>query len=109
VKVDFFTPPSSRIRFERNLNLLAEAYNHGRFDVASGLSRTFDSLRRVRYLPNHRIDLLTVDESTRLSANMMTRLLDHESAPVEHPLPNDDAPNDNLDADEMNEAEGGDQ
>lgn len=91
MNIDFFDPPSSRAKFERNLNFLAEALHQGRFNVAPGLSHTIDGLRRVRYLPNHRVDLLTVDESTRLNANMMTRFLDRESVssgPI--PPPDDD-------------------
>jgi hypothetical protein len=36
-----------------------------------GLSSLVDGLTRVRYLPNGRIDFLSVDESARLTANMM--------------------------------------
>jgi hypothetical protein len=80
VNVEFFDPPSSREKFERNLNFLAEALNRGQFIVARGLSHTIDGLKRVRYLPNHRVDLLTVDESTRLNANMMMRFRDRVPA-----------------------------
>lgn len=42
------------------------------------LSRSLDGLTRVRYLPNGRIDFLSVDESARLLANMMNHF-DQES------------------------------
>lgn len=74
MSIEFFDPPSSRAKFERNLNLLGEALKQGRFKIASNLSASFDGIRRVRFLPNHRIDLLTVDEMTRLNANMITRM-----------------------------------
>lgn len=71
MSMQFFKPPSSRAKFERNLHLLAEAMRQGKFHIARGLSHSIDGIRRVRRLPNRRIDLLTVDESTRLTANMM--------------------------------------
>jgi hypothetical protein len=33
-----------------------------------------DGLLRVRYLPNGRTDLLSIDEGTRLTANMCARM-----------------------------------
>ncbi len=71
-------PPSSRAEFERNLCFLGEAINDGRFHVQPGLTSTIDGIRRVRFLPNRRIDLLTVDETTRLNANTMMQLLDRD-------------------------------
>lgn len=76
--MQFFNTPSSRAKFERNLHLLAETMRQGKFRIASGLSRAIDGIRRVRVLPNRRIDLLTVDESTRLTANMITWSIDQE-------------------------------
>jgi hypothetical protein len=64
--------PFSRERFERNLNLLCEMIKTGRLLLREGLS--VDGLLRVRYLPNRRADLLSVDESTRLKANMMAQM-----------------------------------
>jgi len=61
--------PFSRESFERNLFILRETMKSGRFFVARGIP--MDGLLRVRGLPNGRIDLLSVDESTRLKANMM--------------------------------------
>jgi hypothetical protein len=69
--IRYFKPPSSRAKFERNLFFLAEAMRAGRLHFRSGLTHTVDGIRRVRYLPNRRIDLLTVDETTRLTANMI--------------------------------------
>lgn len=52
---------------------------NGRLRFAPGVTRMIDGVRRVRYLPNHRLDLLTVDETTRLMANMVVKTFDHGS------------------------------
>lgn len=57
----------SREDFERNFFLLKEK----EVKFAKGLTQGIESLSRVRYLPNKRIDFLTVDELARLNANMM--------------------------------------
>lgn len=78
----FFDTPSSRAKFERNLNFLAEAMSQGRFHIAPHLSQTIAGIRRVRLLPNRRIDLLTVDETTRLNANMMAEFAREQRGPA---------------------------
>ena len=60
----------TREDFERNINLLREAVNNGKFHMRKDDERTADGLIRVRSLPNGRIDFLTIDEGTRLLANM---------------------------------------
>jgi hypothetical protein len=66
--------PFSRESFERNLFILREKAMNGRLFHLQGLP--IDGLLRVRKLPNGRIDLLSVDESTRLKANMMAEFDD---------------------------------
>jgi hypothetical protein len=60
--------PRTRAEFERNFHLLHRQIEDGKFHVARGIS--LDGLARVRFLPNGRIDFLSVDESARLNANM---------------------------------------
>lgn len=62
------TTPKSRSDFEHHFFLLAERINQDKLRLARGI-RT-DGLRRVRKLPNGRLDLLSIDEMTRLMANM---------------------------------------
>lgn len=63
--------PRNRREFERNFNLLKEML----LDERMHLPREFgNSLLRVRYHPNKRIDFLTVDERVRLQANMCANL-----------------------------------
>lgn len=65
--------PRTRAEFERNFNLLHRQIADGKFHIAQGLSRTIDGIARVRFLPNGRIDFLSVDESARLQANTMNQ------------------------------------
>lgn len=60
--------PSTRAEFEDRLNYAREHLKNGRMHFAKGL-RGPDSLLYVRYLPNGRIDFLSVDEMARLTAN----------------------------------------
>jgi len=71
--------PRTRAEFERNFQLLHRQIADGKFHVAQGLSRTIDGIARVRYLPNGRIDFLSVDESARLQANMMNQFNEDSS------------------------------
>ena len=67
-----FTPmqtPETRAEFEERMNYAREHMKNGMMHFAKGL-RGPDSLGNVRYLPNGRIDLLSIDEMARLNANM---------------------------------------
>jgi len=59
--------PRNRGEFERNFNLLHRQLEEGRFQFP--MDFPMDSILRVRYLPNGRIDFLSVDEMARLNAN----------------------------------------
>jgi hypothetical protein len=61
--------PRTRYEFERNFHLVAEQLRNRQIVFASGM-KSADSLRKVRMLPNRRIDFLSVDEAARLHANM---------------------------------------
>ena len=66
-----FTPmqtPSTRAEFEERMNFAREQMKSGMMKFARGL-RGPESLLHVRYLPNGRIDLLSIDEMARLNAN----------------------------------------
>lgn len=63
--------PTTRAEFERRFHLLREQIRKGKFFIARGLSVGID---KVRFLPNGRIDFLSVNESARLQANMMIQL-----------------------------------
>jgi hypothetical protein len=60
--------PYTRAEFEERMNYAREHLITGKMHFAKGL-RGPDSLLNVRYLPNRRIDLLSIDEMARLHAN----------------------------------------
>jgi hypothetical protein len=60
--------PSTRAEFEERMNYAREQLINGKMHFAKGL-RGPDSLLSVRHLPNRRIDLLSIDEMARLTAN----------------------------------------
>lgn len=63
----------SREEFERNFFLLKES----KISFSNQTKISMESLMKVRYLPNKRIDFLTVNESARLLANMSV-MFDHD-------------------------------
>lgn len=60
--------PSTRAEFEERMNYLRELMMKGKMQFMQGL-RGPDSILNVRQLPNRRIDLLSIDEMARLTAN----------------------------------------
>ncbi|MDO9180665.1 MAG: AVAST type 1 anti-phage system protein Avs1c [Agitococcus sp.] len=60
--------PGTRSEFEERLNILCEQLRGGRL-VLPRDPRLMQSLLRLRYLPNGRLDFLSVDELVRLQAN----------------------------------------
>jgi hypothetical protein len=65
--MDSMKTPRTRAEFERNFNMLHQQITDGRYHIPSDYP--LDSLARVRFLPNGRIDFLSVDEMARLQAN----------------------------------------
>ncbi|MBH0018716.1 AVAST type 1 anti-phage system protein Avs1c [Pseudoalteromonas sp. NGC95] len=68
--------PRNRLEFERNFDLLAEKMHQGKMHFSQDVTHSVISLKKVRKLPNKRIDLLTIDESSRNLANMMNNFPD---------------------------------
>ncbi|SDI27518.1 AVAST type 1 anti-phage system protein Avs1c [Winogradskyella thalassocola] len=68
----------SRVEFERHLNLLGELMEQGRISIAEGLRNSVDGITKVRYSPNKRIDLNTVNEMARNMAMMAANQTDFE-------------------------------
>ena len=76
--------PRNRVEFERNINLLAEQIHQGKMHFGQNVMHGVDSLKKIKKLPNGRIDLLTINESARLQANMMNNIpnmMDISSSP----------------------------
>lgn len=51
--------------------LLAEKLREGKLKFSPQTRHAIRGIQRVRKLPNGRIDMLSIDESTRLTANTM--------------------------------------
>lgn len=67
-------PPTCRAEFEHNVFLFVDDLNQHINDDAylrTHLRGVFDSIKKLRQLPNGRIELPTIDESLRLRSNMM--------------------------------------
>ena len=62
--------PMTRSEFEERINLTFEQINTGKLHP-NGL----DGLLEVRHLPNGRIDMLSVNEMVRLTANMSHQMI----------------------------------
>ena len=63
--------PNTRGEFERNFHLLHRKMELGQLQFSANAFHTLEGLEQIRYLPNGRIDFLSVDESARLQANTM--------------------------------------
>jgi hypothetical protein len=63
-----YDTPSTRAEFEERMNYMCEILKQGKMHFSREVGGV-DSLLTVRYLPNRRIDLLSIDESARLQAN----------------------------------------
>lgn len=63
-----YETPSTRAEFEERMNYSCEQLKQGMMHFSREVGG-FESLLAVRYLPNGRIDLLSIDESARLQAN----------------------------------------
>ena len=66
--------PDTRAEFERRFHLLREQIMSGKFRLARGMKMLETGLLELRYLPNGRLDLLSVNEFTRLHANMTAQM-----------------------------------
>jgi hypothetical protein len=82
-----FTPmhtPYTRAEFEERMNYLRELMINRQMHFMRGL-RGPDSLLNVRHLPNRRIDLLSIDEMARLTANQayQMRNMDFEEMAID--------------------------
>ena len=76
-------PPTTRAEFEHNVYLLIDELERNADNekyIANRMWALGDSLRHLKYLPNRRVELPTIDEKIRLHANSMDWL--KQLAPV---------------------------
>ncbi len=64
--------PNNRKEYERNINILIESINKGRFQIS--FKKHIISLMNIKISPNRRVEFNTVDENVRLLANMEAHL-----------------------------------
>jgi hypothetical protein len=64
--------------------------NNDKFAFATGSRFDTDGILRVRHLPNGRVDMLSIDESTRLIANMCA-MMDGRALPQAEATADQDA------------------
>jgi len=67
-RMQLMNRPSTRSEFEHRFHRFRELMRQGRYAQAQGVG---ESILDVRYLPNGRLDFLSVDESARLLVNTM--------------------------------------
>lgn len=68
--IESMQTPTTRAEFERRFHLLKEQMNQGKLHFASeSAAQGIHGIAKVRFLPNGRIDFLSVDESARSLAN----------------------------------------
>jgi hypothetical protein len=77
--------PDTRGEFERNFHLLHRKMEQGQMHFSANVIHTLEGLQKIRVLPNGRIDFLSVDESARVSANMMNNLPDEPEESTARP------------------------
>ncbi len=58
----------SRLEFERHINLLIESIESGQMIIPKNLIKPNDGIFKIRYSPNKRINLNTIDEMVRTMA-----------------------------------------
>lgn len=68
---EFQSSYPSRYYFERAASLFKEMIEHERIHFSTETPRTVDSIKKVRMLPNGRLNLLTIDELVRSNLHMM--------------------------------------
>lgn len=86
--------PNERGEFEHNIFLLIEEVyravdQNDEASLGSLGAFTIEPLKKVRKLPNGRVNLITIDESLRLQGNMrntMQRWHDHDLLPKPEPI-----------------------
>ena len=81
MNVSPMSTPESREDFERRVHVLREQLRLGKMLFSEKVRRGTDQLLKIRLLPNGRVDLLTIDESARLMANMSYGMLLNDDLP----------------------------
>jgi hypothetical protein len=76
--IETMSIPETRAEFERRMNLVKEQMRQNKMRFLPQAMKGVDGLKRVRYLPNGRIDLLSINDSARLHANTLNQFQDRD-------------------------------
>lgn len=74
--MESMSTPATREEFERRMNILSERARQGKLVFPAHQPRLVEGILKVRWLPNGRIDLLSIDETARLYANTANQFSD---------------------------------
>ncbi len=74
--------PKTREEFEYGFQLLTNSLNNNKMQFSPQAMAGVEGLKKLRYLPNGRIDFLSVNESARLQANMHATMLNNIDFPT---------------------------
>ena len=74
---------NSRLEFERHINLLIESILNKKM-IPKDYLKSDDGIHKMRHSPNNRINLNTIDESTRVMAmrSVMDKYIEYEKSLV---------------------------
>lgn len=68
--------PDNREEFERRFNILYHQVVSGKMYFGPQAEKAVEGLLKLRKMKNGRLDMLTIDESARLQANMAVQFSD---------------------------------
>ena len=75
----FASIPQSRVEFEHHLNLLKEKLKGDTIKFSNNMVHSLEGIKKVRFSPNRRINLMTVNETVRLLGNTIVNAMYSES------------------------------
>jgi len=82
MSIESMKTPTTREEFEYGFHLLSNSLSNNKIQFSSQAMVGVEGLKKLRYLPNGRIDFLSVNESARLQANMHATMLNNINFPT---------------------------
>lgn len=82
MSIESMKTPTTRKEFEYGFHLLSNSLSNNKIQFSSQAMVGVEGLKKLRYLPNGRIDFLSVNESARLQANMHATMLNNINFPT---------------------------
>lgn len=82
MSIGIMKTPKTREEFEYGFHLLSDSLNNNKMQFSPQAMSGVEGLKKLRYLPNGRIDFLSVDESARLMANTQVTMSNNIDFPT---------------------------